>query len=58
MQKALEMIKGKKTYIVATVAAALAFANVMGWPVPDFVFELLAAAGLATIRSAIPARKE
>jgi hypothetical protein len=53
MQQALEFLKGKKTYIVALTAAALAFANAMGWPVPEYVYALLGACGIASVRSAI-----
>ena len=53
MQKALEFLKGKKTYIVALTAAALAFAHSMGWPVPEYVYVILGACGFATVRAAI-----
>ena len=53
MQKALEFLKGKKTYIVALTAAALAFAQSMGWPVPEYVYVILGACGLATVRAAV-----
>jgi hypothetical protein len=58
MQKIMELLKGKKTYIVATVAAATAFAGSMGWEIPSVVWELLGAVGLVTVRAAIPTRKE
>jgi hypothetical protein len=58
MQKTIEFLKGKKTYIVATVAAATAFAGAMGWEIPGVVWELLGAVGLMTVRAALPARKE
>jgi hypothetical protein len=58
MQKVIELLKGKKTYIVAAVVAATAFADHMGYNVPPVVYELLAACGVATIRAAIPTRKE
>lgn len=53
MQKTIEFLKGKKTYIVAATAAALAFANAMGWPVPEYVYVLLGACGIATVRASI-----
>jgi hypothetical protein len=58
MQKIMECLKGKKTYFVATVAAAAAFAGAMGWEIPSVVWELLGAVGLITVRAAIPNRKE
>jgi hypothetical protein len=53
MQNTLDFLKGKKTYIVALTAAALAFAQSMGWPVPEYVYALLGACGIATVRAAI-----
>ena len=60
MQKILEFLKGKKTYIVAIFTAilscwaALHGMNPDGIPViPEWVWGILAAAGLGTIRSAI-----
>lgn len=53
MGNLLDFLSGKKTYIVALVAAALAFANSIGYVVPEWVFPLLGALGLATVRQAI-----
>lgn len=53
MQKVLDFLSGKKTYIVALTAAGLAFAQAMGWTVPEYVYALLGAAGVATTRAAI-----
>ncbi len=49
----LTWIKGKRTYIVASVMAALAFADAMGWPVPEWVYLVLTATGLYTARKAV-----
>jgi hypothetical protein len=46
-------LKGKKTYLVAVVAAASAGAEALGYPVPTWLFPLLGAAGLTTMRHAI-----
>jgi hypothetical protein len=54
MQKLIEFLKGKKTYIIALTAAALAFAQAMGWPIPEYVYVILAACGLGTLRASIP----
>jgi hypothetical protein len=53
MQKLIEFLKGKKTYIIAITAAALAFANAMGWAIPEYVYVILGACGLATVRAAV-----
>lgn len=49
----LHIFEGKKTYIAAATAAALAAAQVFGYVVPDYVLTLLAAFGLYGVRSAI-----
>ena len=49
----LSTLKGKKTYIVAVLAAAGAAATALGYSIPDYVFILLGAAGFGTVRSAI-----
>jgi len=46
-------LNGKKTYIVAALAAAGAVAQALGYVIPDFVFPLLGAAGLGAVRDAI-----
>ena len=49
----LNILKGKKTYLVAVLAGASAVAQALGHPVPDFALTLLGAAGLGAVRSAI-----
>lgn len=49
----LDFMRGKKTYLVAAVAAASAAAEALGHPVPQWLWPLLGAAGLTTVRSAI-----
>jgi hypothetical protein len=53
MTKLIDFLKGKKTYIIALTAAALAFAQAMGWPIPEYVYVILGACGLATVRAAV-----
>jgi hypothetical protein len=53
MDKLLKLLEGKKTYLIAIVAAGLAFCASMGIVVPDWVLQLIAALGLATVRAAI-----
>ena len=48
-----ELMRGKKTYIVAALAAAGAVAQALGYEIPEYVFVLLGAAGLGTVRRAI-----
>lgn len=47
------VLKGKKTYIAAAVAAGVAAAQVLGYEVPEYVLTLLGAFGLYGIRNAI-----
>lgn len=49
----LDFINGKKTYIVAVLFGMNAAANMLGYQVPDFVYDILAALGLGAVRSAI-----
>jgi len=49
----LGKLNGKKTYIVAALAAAAAAASALGYEVPEWVWLLLNAAGLGAVRSAI-----
>jgi len=53
MDKLLALLNGKKTYLIAIVAAGLAFCASMGIVVPEWVMQLLAALGLATLRAAV-----
>ena len=53
MDKLIKLLDGKRTYLVAIVAAGLAFCASMGIVVPDWVMQLLAALGLAAVRASI-----
>lgn len=53
MNKVLEFLNGKKTYIAAGLIAVGAFMVSVGWVIPEWVFMLLGAAGFASVRSAI-----
>lgn len=49
----LSKLRGKKTYIVAVLSAAAAAAAALGYPIPEYVWPLLGAAGLGAVRSAV-----
>ena len=49
----MNILEGKKTYIAAAIAAAVAGAQALGYVVPDYVLTLLGAFGLYGVRSAI-----
>jgi len=49
----MSILPHKKTYLVAAVAACLAFAHAMGYEVPEWVYVLLSAIGLGTMRAGI-----
>jgi hypothetical protein len=53
MQQLITFLSGKKTYIIATIAAVLAFAQAMGYPIPEYIYAILGACGLATLRVAV-----
>lgn len=46
-------LNGKKTYIVAALAATAAAASALGYTIPEWAWLLLNAAGLGAVRSAI-----
>ena len=46
-------LEGKKTYIVAIIGAILGLLQIFGIVVPEWVFAILAAIGLGTVRAAI-----
>lgn len=49
----MAFLQGKKTYLIAAVAAAGAAASALGYPVPEWAWLLLNAAGLGAVRAAI-----
>ncbi len=53
MNKVLDFINGKKTYIVAVIVAATAVAQAFGIVIPEWVYTLEGAAGLGAVRVAI-----
>ena len=56
MQKILNILDGKKTYIVAVVIAVLNLAVAFGWISPEYMVQInliLGALGISTIRAAI-----
>lgn len=53
MSNVFDFLEGKKTYITALVTAALAFAQALGYEVPEYVYALLAAFGITALRAAV-----
>ena len=49
----MDFLAGKKTYLVALIAALLAGAQALGYDIPPWVMEGLGALGLLTVRAAI-----
>ena len=47
-----KFLEGKKTYITATAVAVLAVANLFGYSVAPWMWKLLGAIGLGSIRAA------
>ena len=47
------ILEGKKTYIAAAIAGAIAVAQALGYVVPEYALTLLGAFGLYGVRSAI-----
>ncbi len=53
MQTVLDFLNGKKTYLIAFVAAATAAAQAFGYTVPDWVYAIEGALGLGALRVAV-----
>ncbi len=53
MQNILGLLDGKKTYVVALIAALTAAAQALGYMVPDWVYAIEGALGLGALRIAI-----
>lgn len=49
----MEFLKGKKTYIIAALAGVLAAVQSLGYPIPEWIYVFLGAAGLGTLRAGI-----
>ena len=45
-------LKGYRTYASAAVIAAMAFAQAMGYPIPEWAYMLAGASGLGALRAA------
>ena len=53
MQAIFDFLNGKKTYVVAFIAAASAAAQALGYTVPDWAYALEGALGLGALRVAV-----
>lgn len=59
MDKVLDFIKGKKTYIIAATVCVLGFLEGTDiFAVPEFVWPILGALGLTTLRAGVEKVKE
>jgi len=53
LKKLVDFLKGKKTYIIAILAGILAGFTAYGIVIPEYVWILLGAFGLGSVRAAI-----
>jgi hypothetical protein len=53
MSTILTFISGKKTYVIAVVAALTAAAQALGYDIPSWVYVIEGAVGLGAVRVAI-----
>lgn len=53
MDTLLNLLSGKKTYIIAAIAAATAAAQALGYTVPDWIYPIEGALGLGALRVAV-----
>ncbi|HEY4265161.1 MAG TPA: hypothetical protein VGM72_07580 [Micropepsaceae bacterium] len=49
----LNLLAGKKTYVIAAIAAATAAAQALGYAVPDWLYPIEGALGLGALRVAV-----
>lgn len=49
----IQFLRGKKTYIVAIIAALTAGAEALGYTIPGWLYLLESAAGIGAVRAAI-----
>jgi hypothetical protein len=53
MNDIIKYLEGKKTYIVAAIVFVLGGLQAIGYPVPEYVYPLLGALGLGTLRAGV-----
>ena len=53
MDSIISFLDGKKTYIAAAVTAVLAGAQALGYDVPHWIYGILGAFGLTSLRAAV-----
>jgi hypothetical protein len=53
MQAILDFLNGKKTYLIALLAAASAAAQALGYTIPDWAYAVEGAFGLGALRVAV-----
>lgn len=53
MSGVISWLEGKKTYVTAIVIGVVATARALGYEIPEWTFELLAALGLGFLRAGV-----
>lgn len=53
MKNLLELLNGKKTYIIAIIIGIVAALNALGYVVPEYVYGILGALGLGAVRAGV-----
>ena len=53
MQSIFDFLDGKKTYLAAIAAGIIAAAQALGYEIPQWIFALLGAFGLGSLRAAV-----
>jgi hypothetical protein len=49
----MEWLKGKKTYVIAIATFVIGGLSALGYTVPEYVYVLLGAIGLGTLRAGV-----
>ena len=53
MDSIFSFLDGKKTYIAAAVTAILGATQALGYEIPEYVYALIGALGLTSLRAAV-----
>jgi hypothetical protein len=58
MKDIIDFLDGKKTYLTAIVTAVIGAAQALGYEIPQWIYAILGAFGLGTLRAAVTRTKK
>jgi hypothetical protein len=57
MDSIIDFLDGKKSYLTAIVTAIIGAVQALGYEIPQWIFAILGAVGLGTLRAAVSKSK-